>query len=67
MLELKRRPGQVIVIGENVRVKILGVDADGINVGIDAPRAIPVDREEVREKKRGIHPSQKHLRRKAGL
>ena len=47
MLVLTRRVGEKLVIGENVTVTILGVKGNQIRIGIDAPRDITVNREEV--------------------
>lgn len=49
MLVLRRTSGQSIVIGKNAEivVKILKEDRGIISVGIDAPKAILVDRLEV--------------------
>ena len=47
MLVLSRRPGQVIVIGENVELVILGIDGGQVRVGIRAPRDITVLRKEL--------------------
>jgi carbon storage regulator len=47
MLILSRKVGQSIVIGGNIVVKIVGVDGEQIKLGIEAPRDVPVHREEV--------------------
>ena len=47
MLVLTRRVGEKLVIGENVTVTILGVKGNQIRIGIDAPRDIQVNREEI--------------------
>jgi carbon storage regulator len=47
MLILSRRVGEKIIIGENVTVTILGVKGNQIRIGIDAPRDITVNREEI--------------------
>jgi len=47
MLVLTRRPGETIVIGDNVKVTMLGVEGKQIRIGIDAPRDIAVHREEI--------------------
>ncbi|PKM78894.1 MAG: carbon storage regulator [Firmicutes bacterium HGW-Firmicutes-13] len=49
MLILSRKSGQSLVIGENITVKILEVSGDNIKIGIEAPREIPVHRQEVFE------------------
>lgn len=47
MLVLSRRPGESIVIGNQVTVTVLEVRGDQIRIGIDAPREVQVHREEV--------------------
>ena len=49
MLVLSRKLNETILIGDNIRVTLLGVDGDKIKVGIDAPRDIKVFREELIE------------------
>lgn len=47
MLILTRRVGEKLIIGENVTVTVLGVKGNQIRIGIDAPRDVQVNREEV--------------------
>lgn len=47
MLVLTRRPGESIVIGQDVVVTVLEVRHDQVRIGIDAPRSVQVHREEV--------------------
>jgi carbon storage regulator len=47
MLVLTRRVGEKLIIGENVTVTILSVKGNQIRIGIDAPRDITVNREEI--------------------
>jgi carbon storage regulator len=49
MLVLSRKINQAIMIGDNVRIVIVGVERDQVKVGIEAPRDIPVHRSEVYE------------------
>ena len=50
MLILTRRIGEKIVIGENVTVTILGVKGHQTRIGVDAPRDVRVDREEIHQR-----------------
>jgi carbon storage regulator len=47
MLVLTRKPGERILIGDNIVVTILDSRGDGVRIGIDAPRGISIQREEV--------------------
>ncbi len=47
MLVLTRRLREKLIIGEKVTVTILGVKSNQIRIGIDAPRDITVNREEI--------------------
>lgn len=47
MLILTRRIGETLVIGDEIQVTVLGVKGTQIRLGIDAPREVPVHREEV--------------------
>ncbi|WP_299941164.1 carbon storage regulator CsrA [uncultured Microbulbifer sp.] len=47
MLILKRRPGENLRIGTHVSVTVLGISGNQVRVGIEAPKSLPVHREEV--------------------
>lgn len=47
MLILTRRIGEVLMIGDEVKITILGVRGHQIRIGIDAPKNISVHRKEV--------------------
>jgi len=47
MLVLTRRVGETIRIGDDVSICILDVQRGQVRVAIDAPREIPVHREEI--------------------
>jgi carbon storage regulator len=40
MLVLSRKPGQSILIGDNIEIQIIEVQGDQIRIGISAPRDI---------------------------
>lgn len=50
MLILTRRIGESVNIGSDVQVTVLGINGRHIRVGVQAPREIPVHREEVYER-----------------
>lgn len=50
MLILRRRVGEVIVIGEGsdaIEIKVVDVKTMGVGIGVSAPAWIPVNRKEV--------------------
>jgi carbon storage regulator len=47
MLVLTRRAGESVRIGDEVTVTVLDVRGDVVRVGIQAPRSVPVHRDEV--------------------
>jgi carbon storage regulator len=49
MLVLSRKPGESIVIGNEILVTVLEVRGDQIRLGIDAPRAVTVNRKEIHD------------------
>ncbi len=53
MLVVSRKPNQSIMIGDEVRVIVLGFEGDHVRIGIEAPRTIPVHRCEIYE---ALHP-----------
>jgi len=47
MLVLSRKIGEVITIGNSIKITILSYDRGIVRVGIEAPKDIPVHRKEV--------------------
>ena len=47
MLILTRRVGEELRINDNVHVAVLGVRGNQVRIGINAPKEIPVHREEI--------------------
>ena len=70
MLLLERKVGQEILIGDDIIVSVVAVTKFGmVKIGIDAPREIPVDRREVRNRidnGEGRKPRTYHARPEGG-
>jgi carbon storage regulator len=49
MLVLTRRPGESIVVGENIVVTVIEIKGGQVRIGVDAPREVDVYREEIYE------------------
>ncbi|TQV65435.1 MAG: carbon storage regulator CsrA [Halothiobacillaceae bacterium] len=47
MLILTRRIGEVLRIGDDVSITVLGVKGNQVRIGIDAPKDVAVHREEI--------------------
>lgn len=47
MLVLTRKPGEAIVIGDDVEIEIVSIGGGKVRVGITAPRTTSVHRKEV--------------------
>ena len=47
MLVLTRKPGEGIIIGDNIIIKIIEMKSGGIRIGIDAPAETKIYRQEV--------------------
>jgi carbon storage regulator len=50
MLILTRRVGEKLIIGEDVTVTISGVRGSQVRIGIEAPRDVRVNREEIHQR-----------------
>lgn len=47
MLILTRRISESVIIGDDVKITVLGVKGNQVRLGIDAPRDVSVHREEI--------------------
>ena len=47
MLVLSRKPGEEVVIGDNIRLTVVAIRGNQVRLGITAPKNMPVNREEV--------------------
>ena len=57
MLLITRRQGERIVLGDDVVIQVLEVSGGTVRIGIDAPRSVPVYREELLDADRVPRPA----------
>lgn len=50
MLILTRRISESIIIGDDVKISVLGVKGNQVRLGIEAPKDVSVHREEIYER-----------------
>lgn len=50
MLVLTRRPGEQIVIGDNIRITVVSLGPGRVKIGIEAPPNVRIDRQEIHER-----------------
>ena len=55
MLVLTRKVDEAILIGDDIRICVLGVDGDRVSIGVDAPRAMRIFRNELLEETRDMN------------
>jgi carbon storage regulator len=49
-LILTRRVGETVMIGDEVTVTVLGVKGNQVRIGVNAPKSVAVNREEIFER-----------------
>lgn len=47
MLIITRRPGEKVMLGDDIVVEVMDVSGSSVRIGIDAPRSVRVFREEI--------------------
>lgn len=47
MLVLTRRVGETLIIGDNIKLTVVGLKSGQVRLGIDAPKEVQIQREEL--------------------
>lgn len=47
MLVLSRRTDETLIIGDDIKITVLGISGNQVRIGIAAPKEVSVHREEV--------------------
>ena len=50
MLILTRRVGETLVIGDDIRITVLGARGNQVRMGVNAPKNVAVHREEIHQR-----------------
>lgn len=66
MLALTRKPGQQIMIGDDIIIHVVDVQGDNVRLGIEAPKSIKIYRSElyqaiVEENKKAVASSHENV------
>jgi carbon storage regulator len=56
MLVLSRKRGEVITIGNGVTITVLAIQGDRVKIGVAAPAAMPVHRQEIQQRIESCSP-----------
>lgn len=47
MLILTRRVGETLMVGDDIKITVLGVKGNQVRIGVEAPKEVAVHREEI--------------------
>jgi carbon storage regulator len=50
MLVLSRVVGELISIGDNISIRVVGINGNDVRFGVEAPRSVNVHRSEIYER-----------------
>ena len=54
MLVLARKIGETIIVGDNIRITVVDIRGGKVRIGINAPREVKVDRQEIHGKRQNL-------------
>jgi len=59
MLNLSRRTGETVVIGDDISVTVMSIRGNQVCLGFNAPKDVPVHRQEIADKIKAGEPQKK--------
>ncbi len=57
MLVVTRKPGEAVVIGDNIRLTVVSVSGQQVRLGLAAPAEVRIRRAELRRRRNGPGPA----------
>ena len=66
MLVISRKPGESLILSDNIKITLLSIGGDKVAIGIDAPPSVKIVREELLEtiaaNKESVHYDNKNYK-----
>ena len=62
MLVLERKTNESVYIGDNIHVTVVEIRGDKVRLGFDAPREIPIHRDEIYQRIQEARKRHEHSR-----
>ena len=60
MLVLSRKKNESIIIGDNIRISVIAIRGDRVQLGFAAPAEIPIHREEIYRELQQLFEAESH-------
>lgn len=60
MLVLARKSSEIIMIGDDIEIKVIAIDQLKVILGFRAPRDVPVHREEIYKRIHSLYKKENH-------
>lgn len=61
MLILRRKTGESLILGDNIKITVVESNSDGVRLAIDAPKEVSVLREELAEAMKANQEAVAHI------
>ncbi len=61
MLILRRKTGESLILGDNIKITVVESNSDGVRLAIDAPKEVSILREELLEAMKANQEAAAHV------